>query len=325
MGVQKYSFHSILLSSLQKMSLADWKLVQKLGDTGVSQVSLVQNSTTGEMAVLKRLNFETNTPSEIQREITILKYIQPHCQPYFLCLIGTFEDATGVSILMSYDAGYISLYDYIQENHGSQSLGESTGIIDDLTAGLRELHALGVAHNDIKPLNILTHPETEDTKYIDFGLSCLASTCLLEDTIGTEPYLAPEIFIHRYDFQPPARAFDELKSADIWSLGLVIFELLTGEWYWRAWFNKIFWPQWLQEHEGKYLPEDQQAYYMAWEIEQGPDYDPIDTQIQKLARDKNPEDIPIIPLLPQEIQNQPWSVEMLQGMLNPNPEFRHLP
>jgi len=60
------------------MSLADWKFVQKLGDTHVSQVSLVQNSITSEMGVIKRLNFDTNTPSDIQREITVLKYIQPH-------------------------------------------------------------------------------------------------------------------------------------------------------------------------------------------------------------------------------------------------------
>lgn len=306
------------------MSLTDWKFVQKLGDTYVSQVSLVQNSITGDMGVIKRLDFDTNTLSSIQREISILKHVQPYCQPYFLCLIGTFEDATGVSILLQADMGYISLYDYIKQNQVTQSLGESTGIIDDLIEGLRELHRLGVAHNDIKPLNILTNPDTEDTKYIDFGVSCLEDKCLFEDTLGTEPYLAPEIWIHKRKHF----TFTELVAADIWSLGLVIFELLTGEWYLQAWFDKFFWPQWLREHAGKYPTDDPDAvwsYYGEWADEYIEGQSVFDFQRQKLARDKNPADMPILPLLPEALQDKTWLVEMLQGMLNPNPEQRRLP
>lgn len=106
------------------------------------------------------------------------------------------------------------------------------------------MHAEGIVHRDLKPENILVD-ESGQTKLCDFGMADFAGTvCYLtqivrEDRIiislglsqvsyrrsGTVPYMSPEVSRAR-------RGFRVEKSQDIWSLGVIIYILLVGDFPW---------------------------------------------------------------------------------------------
>ena len=97
-------------------------------------------------------------------------------------------------------------------------------IVRDVARGLAELHHRGWIHRDIKPANILLRRDSGEAVLADFGLSRPAEpghTVTSSDTLpGTPQYMAPEHF--RPDSEVSA-------TADVYSLGVVLFELLSGE------------------------------------------------------------------------------------------------
>jgi serine/threonine protein kinase len=109
-----------------------------------------------------------------------------------------------------------------------------------LVVGLFELHARGVVHGDIKPSNILQRADGS-LAYCDFGLSTVsglatgASPNLVDKCSGTPAFVAPEIITIAMCDAPvsaspataPPRQYDGY-AADIWSLGVTLFVLATG-------------------------------------------------------------------------------------------------
>ena len=91
-------------------------------------------------------------------------------------------------------------------------------IFKELISGLKYLYELNICHRDLKPQNILLD-ENYTIKISDFGLARLNNENNLMDTIcGSPIYMAPEIMkYNKYD-----------NKADIWSLGIIFYELLTG-------------------------------------------------------------------------------------------------
>ena len=90
-----------------------------------------------------------------------------------------------------------------------------------MAMGLMEIHKKGLVHRDIKHKNILlsSRSKTPKVKIADFGLACYLEDdeCFAQDT-GTVGYKAPEIIRH----EP-----SDFKS-DVWSLGCILYENLTG-------------------------------------------------------------------------------------------------
>lgn len=111
---------------------------------------------------------------------------------------------------------------------GALGIGESTALLARLADALRWLHERGIAHRDVKPANIFV-PASDLTraKLIDFGIARPASvTRALTQTgqgLGTPGYMAPEQV--RGDRVPDG----EWAAADVFALGCVLFECLTGK------------------------------------------------------------------------------------------------
>lgn len=136
--------------------------------------------------------------------VSIYDFGEEHGQPY---------------IVMRYMAGG-SLFDKMN-THKILTFSDTVRIFERLAIALDEAHSNGIVHRDLKPANILF--SNRDHAYLtDFGIAKLAASQqdLTQDSIvGTPAYMSPE--------QALGEEFIDHRS-DIYSLGLIIFELLTG-------------------------------------------------------------------------------------------------
>ena len=110
------------------------------------------------------------------------------------------------------------------ERGDSTPIQEAVDILIEACSGVADAHRLGIVHRDLKPENMFLAREEERVvlKILDFGISkadMLASATRTEGGMGTPAYAAPEQL---------RCAVDAGATADIWSLGVVTFELLTG-------------------------------------------------------------------------------------------------
>ena len=156
----------------------------------------------------------------LKSEVNILSNLDhPNIVKYF----GAFEDNYYVHIVMEYLKGY-DLYKII-------SLKKYTGfdekdmceIIQQLLKALSFIHSQNIVHRDIKPENILfaNKKDYSTLKLIDFGLATTSS----KDTksVGTPYYMSPEtIEGHSY------------AKSDIWSVGVIVYLMLTGKYAFQA-------------------------------------------------------------------------------------------
>jgi serine/threonine protein kinase len=104
-----------------------------------------------------------------------------------------------------------------------ESLGKAhiKCILSHIFEGLKQVHSLGIIHGDLKPANILINCNPLSSCITDFGLAQRVSEKDLDTHVSTRSYRAPEII----------SCSDEKYSlpADIWSVGCILYELVTGE------------------------------------------------------------------------------------------------
>ncbi|WJE01639.1 serine/threonine-protein kinase [Streptomyces antimycoticus] len=113
-----------------------------------------------------------------------------------------------------------SLADRMREWDGRPYAPEIARIGLEVLRGLRALYAAGVAHRDVKPRNILFRPDGPAVLVDHLGL-----TFVDEDTVvGTPAYMAPE----RFTPSPYPAAAEAMLKADLWSLGVTLYEAVEG-------------------------------------------------------------------------------------------------
>ena len=100
-----------------------------------------------------------------------------------------------------------------------------------LFEGLEILHGYNWAHRDIKPKNIFVVRDAPQwwIKIGDFGMSKLAEQSGIHTQVGTHDYMAPELFWGNYDDTDDEETLPFTIAIDTWSLGCVLFRLLTGQ------------------------------------------------------------------------------------------------
>ncbi|CAJ1370391.1 unnamed protein product [Effrenium voratum] len=121
-------------------------------------------------------------------------------------------------------------------NTGALTEEHARFIIQNSLSALAHIHAVcgvGIIHRDVKPENLRFRSKDPDSELVlvDFGLCCPASEMEKRTIVGTLLYVAPEVFSRRYD-----------AKADLWSLGVVLYILLTGRPPWKQNVNVGFVP-----------------------------------------------------------------------------------
>jgi serine/threonine protein kinase len=136
-----------------------------------------------------------------------------------ICVIHEVgEDEARPYIAMEYVEGE-TLRDRVKK--GPMKAEEALNIVSQIAAGLGEAHAKGIIHRDIKSANIMVTTKGQ-AKVMDFGLAKLGGGSSLtrsQTTLGTVAYMSPE----------QARGDELDQRTDLWSLGVVLYEMLTGE------------------------------------------------------------------------------------------------
>jgi len=137
-----------------------------------------------------------------------------------ICTIHEIGEAEGGEM-------YIAMACYKGESlkekikRGPLSAAEVINIATQIAEGLSKAHEQGIVHRDIKPSNILITAD-RTAKIVDFGLAKLAGQVRLTlpgTTLGTVAYMSPE--------QAQGESTDA--RTDVWSLGIVVYEMVTGE------------------------------------------------------------------------------------------------
>ena len=157
--------------------------------------------------------------SNVNIELRGIKQCMNLKSPHLVSIFDVkYSDNGKPFVIMEYVAGP-SLADLIKESPGGLGTQKAAFFLREIAKGLSFLHECGIVHRDLKPGNIFY--ENGCVKIGDYGLSKAISANHNSGqtiTVGTVHYMAPEIGAGRYD-----------RSIDIYSLGVLLYEMLTGQ------------------------------------------------------------------------------------------------
>lgn len=175
--------------------------------------------------VMKEINLESCDPTyltNVLNEVVILKTIGSKCQEITSCLVDNFlKDKKTYVIVTDYLSNYITLEAYIAKSSEEVRIANALPIMINLMTNVYILHSLGIVHRDLNNRNVMINEKTLDTKIIDFGHSCI-NYCSIQP--GERTFMPPEIATTKdlYGIKYGLKI-------DIWSLGILLLNLLTGK------------------------------------------------------------------------------------------------
>jgi serine/threonine-protein kinase len=203
--------------------LGEFKLIRRLGQGGMAQVYLAEQTSLGRKVALKVLRPErVQTANNLKRFLTEATAAAALSHPNIVAVYLLGEHEGRNYIVQEYVAGG-NLREFITRK-GPPEVNRAVQILKQTAAALQAAHAQGIVHRDIKPENILLTPQG-DVKVADFGLAQLTlegeRVNLTQEgvTMGTPLYMSPE--------QVSASQIDA--RSDLYSLGVTAYHLLSGK------------------------------------------------------------------------------------------------
>jgi serine/threonine protein kinase len=201
--------------------VGDYKLLIRLGGS-FGEVWLASNRfRLGSPPVVLKLSSDSTNLKFLRRELAIWRRLGQHQN--VLQIIETFEYENCLVVVTEHVVNG-NLAAWLNVRHDRRiPPQQAVALITGILSGIEHLHAQHILHLDLKPSNILI--QNERPIICDFGFSVdIKERGRTSTTIaGTRPYSAPESFRGEYSFQ-----------SDIWSVGMVFLEILTGQKHCRA-------------------------------------------------------------------------------------------
>ncbi|MDW7738739.1 MAG: Stk1 family PASTA domain-containing Ser/Thr kinase [Bacillota bacterium] len=203
-----------------KVLAGRYELIEKIAEGGMARVyrgrdqllkrtvavKILKDQMTGDAAFIRRFEREAQSAAALSH---------PHIVNIYD--VGV-EEGTYYMVMEFVDG--INLKEYIREK-GRLSISEALQITHQIAEALEQAHAAGVVHRDIKPQNILFSNEGK-VKVTDFGIAIAGDGVTVtvgDEIIGSVQYISPE----------QARGELAGKQSDLYSLGIVLYEMLTGK------------------------------------------------------------------------------------------------
>ena len=201
----------------KRWKLDDFEIGRPLGNGKFGRVYMAREKSTKFVVALKVLSKkqlrEARFEHQFRREVEIQSHLR---HKNILRMYGFFYDETRIYIILEYAAGG-ELFKLLQKK---KRFDEKTAakLIVQIASALSYCHSENVIHRDLKPENLLL-ATNGDIKLSDFGWSVHSPTSRRLTMCGTLDYLPPEIV--------GQEEHDE--QVDVWSLGILMYELLVGQ------------------------------------------------------------------------------------------------
>jgi len=204
--------------------LADYSMKEKLGKGSFSSVHLAIHKRTGIKRAVKKITKEKTNSEQFRSEIRALISLD---HPHIVKVLEYFEDETDYYVVMELCTGQ-DLFDWVIEQLNSRPSGvvkarDACVILRQCLKATVGCHSKGFVHRDLKLENFMLVGKDKTVKLIDFGLAKRVpdkQSLDSSDAAGTLPYLAPEVINKGEDYGC---------AVDVWSLGVMLFVMLTGE------------------------------------------------------------------------------------------------
>ena len=203
-----------------KIFAGRYRIIKQIGRGGMADVYLAKDLILdGEEVAVKvlRTNYQTDpiAVARFQREARAMADLD---HPHIVRITDIGEEEGQQYLAMEYVAG-LDLKRYIKE-HYPLSNEEAVRIMGQILLAMRLAHTRGIVHRDLKPQNILLTPDGT-AKVTDFGIAvAFAETSLTQTNsmLGSVHYLSPE----------QARGSKATVQSDIYAMGIIFYEMLTG-------------------------------------------------------------------------------------------------
>jgi serine/threonine protein kinase/tetratricopeptide (TPR) repeat protein len=201
-------------------TISHYKILEKLGEGGMGVVYKAEDTRLKRTVALKFLPQQLTSDSEVKTRFTQEAKAASALDHPNICTIHEIDETDEGELFMA-----MACYEgeTLKERiaRGPLPLEEAIDIAQQIGQGLSKAHAKEIVHRDIKPANIFV---TDDglVKILDFGLAKLVGQTRLTrkgTTMGTVAYMSPE----------QARGEEVDHRSDLWSLGVVLYEMVTGK------------------------------------------------------------------------------------------------
>ncbi len=208
-------------------TISHYKILEKLGGGGMGVVYAAEDTKLKRKVALKFLPPEITCNDEIKKRFIHEAQTASALDHPNICTIHEIDEIKPTTKEPGNGQMFIVMACYEGESlkikiaRGPLKVAETIDIAMQIAEGLAKAHQKGIVHRDIKPANILV---TEDgiVKIVDFGLAKLTGRTMLTKegtTLGTVVYMSPE----------QARGEKVDHRTDIWSFGVMLYEMVTGQ------------------------------------------------------------------------------------------------
>jgi len=199
--------------------ISHYKILEKIGEGGMGIVYKAEDTKLRREVALKFLPKEFTADPEAKERFVQEAQAAAALDHPNICTVHEIDEAEGQTFIAMAHIKGESLKDKIAS--GPLGIDDALKIVIQVAEGLQEAHEKGIIHRDIKPANIM-HTGKGQAKIMDFGLAKLSWGVDLTKTatiMGTAAYMSPE----------QAKGEEVDHRTDIWSLGAMFYEMLTGE------------------------------------------------------------------------------------------------
>ncbi|HEX7331641.1 MAG TPA: protein kinase [Pyrinomonadaceae bacterium] len=207
-------------------------IVSLLGEGGMGEVYLVQDSRLGRQVALKRLPAQfTLDADRVHRFEQEARTVSALNHPNIVTIHEIGRSNSSHFITTEFIEGH-TLRQHLA--NGPLKLDEALDVAVQIGSALMAAHAAGIVHRDIKPENIMIRPDGY-VKVLDFGLAKLVdqkneSVLVFEESTGSENQTGKGLILGTVNYMSPEQAKGELidERTDIFSFGATIYEMVSG-------------------------------------------------------------------------------------------------